>query len=120
MRHEIGIDKFLFATDYPHPEGTWPDTAEWLRAAFGGVPADELPKLLGGNAVTCLGIDPAPLLEVAQRIGPRPSDILDTTTEVDPGLIDNFTKRSGFANARENVDATAIDSWLTPDLVPAG
>jgi hypothetical protein len=39
---------------------------------------------------------------------------------VDRGLIDNFTKRSGFANAREHVDASAIDSWLTPDLVPAG
>ena len=70
--------------------------------------------------MTCLGIDPAPLLEVARRIGPRPSDILDTTTSVDPGLIANFTKRSGFANPREDVDATAIDSWLTPDLVPAG
>ncbi len=84
------------------------------------MPSAELPKLLGGNAVTCLGIDPAPLFEVARRIGPRPSDILDATTAVDPELIDNFTKRAGFTNPRENVDATAIDSWLTPDLVPAG
>ena len=96
MRHEIGIDKFIFATDYPHPEGTWPDTAEWLRVAFDGVPAEELPKLLGGNAVTLLGIDRAPLDAAAARIGPRPSDILGHSSEVDADLVENFHKRSGF------------------------
>ena len=120
MRHEIGIDKFIFATDYPHPEGTWPETRDWLRVAFDGVPADELPKLLGGNAVTLLGIDRAPLDEAARRIGPVASDILGHAAEVDPDLIENFNKRSGFKTPREKVDATAIDSWLTPDLVPAG
>ncbi len=120
MRHEIGIDRFIFATDYPHPEGTWPDTSEWLRAAFAGVPEEELRLLLGENAVACLGIDPAPLYDVAQRIGPRPADILNPTRDVDPALIENFNKRSGFTKPREDVDPTAIDGWLTPDLVPAG
>ncbi len=120
MRHEIGIDRFIFATDYPHPEGTWPDTAEWLRAAFAGVPEDELRLLLGQNAVACLGIDAKPLDDVAERIGPRPADILDPRTDVAPALIENFNKRSGFTKSREDVDPTAIDGWLTPDLVPAG
>jgi predicted TIM-barrel fold metal-dependent hydrolase len=119
MRHEIGMDKFIFATDYPHPEGTWPDTAEWLRVAFDGVPADELPKLLGGNAVTLLDIDRAPLDAAAARIGPRPSDILGHSSEVDADLIQNFHKRSGFKTSREQVDPTAVDGWLTPDLLPA-
>jgi predicted TIM-barrel fold metal-dependent hydrolase len=114
MRHEIGIDRFLFATDYPHPEGTWPDTAEWLRAAFRGVPEGELRLLLGANAVACLGIDPAPLKEAARRIGPRPSEVSDPRTEVAPELIEAFSKRSGFANAVEDVDYRAIDAWLTP------
>ena len=118
MRHEIGIDKFIFATDYPHPEGTWPDTSEWLRVAFRGVPEDELRLLLGENAVACLGIDPAPLYDVARRIGPRSADILDPQAEVDPDLIENFNKRSGFTKPREDVDRTTIDGWLTPDLVP--
>jgi predicted TIM-barrel fold metal-dependent hydrolase len=120
MRHEIGIERFLFATDYPHPEGTWPDTAEWLRAAFRGVPQDELRMMLGENAVACLGIDPAPLHDAAARIGPRPSDVLDATTDVAPELVDAFNKRSGFANAAEEIDTGAIDGWLTPDLVGAG
>jgi predicted TIM-barrel fold metal-dependent hydrolase len=120
MRHEIGIDRFLFATDYPHPEGTWPDTAEWLRATFDGVPLDELRQLLGANAVACLGVDPAPLDAAARRIGPRASDVLGSPTAVDPELIEAFSKRSGFANPPEEVDRGAIDAWLTPDLVEAG
>ena len=120
MRHEIGIDRFLFATDYPHPEGTWPDTAAWLRAAFRGVPEHELRQLLGANAVACLDIDPAPLHAAARRIGPRPSDVLRRSADVAPELIDAFSKRSGFTNAAEDVDRGAIDTWLTPDLVGAG
>ncbi len=120
MRHEIGIDRFLFATDYPHPEGTWPDTAAWLRAAFRGVPEHELRQLLGANAVACLDIDPAPLHAAARRIGPRPSDVLRPSADVAPELIDAFSKRSGFTNAAEDVDRGAIDTWLTPDLVGTG
>ena len=119
MRHEIGIDKFIFATDYPHPEGTWPDTSEWLRAAFRDVPEDELRLLLGENAVACLGIDPSPLYDVARRLGPRAADIVDSQAEVDPDLIENFNKRSGFTKPREDVDRATIDGWLTPDLVPS-
>jgi predicted TIM-barrel fold metal-dependent hydrolase len=60
MRHEIGIDRFLFPTDCPHPEGTWPDTRAWLRATFAGLPEHELRMMLGENALACLGLDPAP------------------------------------------------------------
>jgi predicted TIM-barrel fold metal-dependent hydrolase len=119
LRHEIGIDKFMFATDYPHPEGTWPETNAWLRAVFDGVSADELPKLLGGNAVSLLGIDRAPLDAAAARIGPRPSDIVGHASEVDPDLVTAFDKRSGFRSPAESVDVSAIDRWITPDLLPA-
>ena len=42
MRHEIGIENITFGRDYPHPESTWPNTNDWLRDAFVGVPEDEL------------------------------------------------------------------------------
>ena len=41
MRHEIGVETIAFGRDFPHPEGTWPHTREWLRDAFAGVPEDE-------------------------------------------------------------------------------
>ena len=48
--------------DYPHPEGTWPNTLDWLRAAFAGVPESDARKILGENAIRCFGLD-APAID---------------------------------------------------------
>ena len=47
MRYEIGIDNMLWGTDFPHPEGTWPNTREWLRKTFFDIPIDETRRMLG-------------------------------------------------------------------------
>jgi len=112
MRRDIGIDKFLFATDYPHPEGTWPDTFQWLRAIFRNVPEDELRLILGQNAVACLGLDQAKLQTAADRIGPRPTEIYDDRSDVDPALIDAFNRRSGFKKRAEQVDLAEVGGWI--------
>ncbi len=31
MRHEIGVESMNFGRDYPHGEGTWPNTFDYLR-----------------------------------------------------------------------------------------
>lgn len=120
LRHGIGIDKFLFATDYPHPEGTWPDTFQWLRATFRDVPEDELRLMLGENAVGCLGLDPAKLRAAADRIGPRPAEIYDDRSEVDPSLIDSFNHRSGYGKPTEQVDLAEIESWIEGSTMAVG
>lgn len=112
MRHDIGIDKFLFATDYPHPEGTWPDTLHWLRAAFGDVPEDELRLILGENAVGCLGLDATKLRAAAQRIGPSPLEISEGRSKVDRSFIDAFNRRAGFENPAEQVNLVEIEGWV--------
>ena len=56
-RHELGVETILFGRDFPHPEGTWPHTREFLRAAFAGVPEDELRLMLGLNGIRFLGLD---------------------------------------------------------------
>ena len=33
-RHEIGLDRFMWGSDYPHDEGTYPFTREHLRQLF--------------------------------------------------------------------------------------
>ena len=33
-RHRNGIDALMWGTDYPHPEGSWPHTAERLDSDF--------------------------------------------------------------------------------------
>jgi len=71
MRREIGIDKIMWGSDYPHAEGTWPHTREWLRDAFSGLPADEIGAMLGGNAARVYGFEPAKLAPLVARIGPE-------------------------------------------------
>ena len=73
MRHEIGLDKIMWGSDYPHAEGTWPHTREKLRETFGGCPEDEIAPVVGGNAARVYDFDPEKLAPVAARIGPEVS-----------------------------------------------
>jgi predicted TIM-barrel fold metal-dependent hydrolase len=76
-RHEIGVGKLLWGSDYPHIEGTWPHTRERLREVFAGVPRDEVVRMLGGNAADVYGFDAAALAPLAERFGP-PRDSIGT------------------------------------------
>ena len=38
QRHRIGVDHICLESDYPHQDGTWPDTQEILRAQLAGCP----------------------------------------------------------------------------------
>ena len=80
-RNVIGINNFLWGSDYPHPDGAWPHSARRIREMFAGVPAAETRKMLGENAARVFGFDVAALREAAHRIGPRPGDILKEPPE---------------------------------------
>jgi hypothetical protein len=94
-RHNIGVRNLMFGRDYPHPEGTWPNTLDWLRAAFAGVPENDARMILGENAIRCYGLDAKALAVVAARVGPEVSDILGDH-HVDDKVIAEFEKRGGF------------------------
>ncbi|HVC67938.1 MAG TPA: amidohydrolase family protein [Acidimicrobiales bacterium] len=69
-RADMGPDRFLWGSDYPHDESTYPDTREGLRRAFRGVGAEELRRVLGGNAAALYGFDMDRLRPIADRVGP--------------------------------------------------
>jgi predicted TIM-barrel fold metal-dependent hydrolase len=75
LRHRVGLGNQMWAADYPHAEGTWPDTSASLRHTFGPVPEAETRMILGENAVRVYGLDAAKLRELADRIGPKPEDL---------------------------------------------
>ena len=56
-RYEIGVGNLMWGNDFPHPEGTWPHTREWLRDAFCDIPVDETQAMLGTNAAEVYGFD---------------------------------------------------------------
>jgi predicted TIM-barrel fold metal-dependent hydrolase len=74
-RHQIGVDRFMWGSDYPHDESTWPDTREGLRRAFAGTPDDELRRMLGANAAGVYGFDLDALAPLAARVGPTPDEL---------------------------------------------
>ena len=49
-RHRIGVDHIMVETDYPHGDGTWPDTQELIERVWGHIPPDELRAMCSGNA----------------------------------------------------------------------
>ena len=59
VRDQIGIDKMMWATDFPHAETDWPESQDVIAEIFAGVPEDELAKMLGGNAIEYFHLDPA-------------------------------------------------------------
>ena len=78
-RHAIGVDKLMWGSDYPHLEGTWPNTMDALRATFGTMPEDEVRRILGTNARDLYGFDAALLDEVAAKIGPSLLDLAEAS-----------------------------------------
>ena len=41
-RYTIGVDRIMFESDYPHGDGTWPDTQAVFHEVFGALPPDEI------------------------------------------------------------------------------
>jgi predicted TIM-barrel fold metal-dependent hydrolase len=75
-RDDVGVECFMWGSDYPHGEGTWPYTDTALRWTFGsGVPSSDLRAMLSENAARCYHLDLQALRPIADRIGPKESDL---------------------------------------------
>lgn len=74
-RHDIGINNLMWGNDFPHPEGTWPHTREWLAIRFHEVPEEESRRILGLNALRAYPFDIERLRPLAERIGPSVEEI---------------------------------------------
>ena len=49
-RHTIGVDRIMVEVDYPHGDGTWPNTQDVIEQAWGHIPEDELRQMCSGKA----------------------------------------------------------------------
>jgi predicted TIM-barrel fold metal-dependent hydrolase len=52
-----GVEPLLWGSDYPHPEGTWPNSHPIMSDILDGVPDDEKRMILGGTAARIFGFD---------------------------------------------------------------
>ena len=51
MAHIIGEDNLIWGSDYPHPDGTWPDSMEVTQESMGQLEPGVLKKIVCDNAV---------------------------------------------------------------------
>ena len=61
LRHHIGTDHIMFATDFPHIECDWPNTRPFAERLFAGVPADEAFRIAAGNMLEFFHLERTPL-----------------------------------------------------------
>ncbi len=57
QRYEVGVDRMLWSTDFPHLVTRWPHSREYFEMQTEGVPEDEKHLLAAGNAIRFFGLD---------------------------------------------------------------
>jgi predicted TIM-barrel fold metal-dependent hydrolase len=50
LRHDIGIDKIMFESDYPHSDSSWPDSQEFLSSQVATFPKEDIELMAWKNA----------------------------------------------------------------------
>jgi predicted TIM-barrel fold metal-dependent hydrolase len=72
-RADLGVDRVMWGTDYPHESCSTPQSLEALRWAFADVAHEECMQMLAGNAVELYKFDYKKLAEL--KIGPLVADV---------------------------------------------
>ena len=68
-RATTGVETLMWGNDYPHPEGTWPESQAVNRDQFDGVSRRRLDAIVHGNAARVFGFD----LEELAKLQPVPA-----------------------------------------------
>ena len=56
MRHFIGVDSLLWGSDYPHPDGVWPDSLETIDQYLADTSPEIRRKIVRDNVANLYGI----------------------------------------------------------------
>jgi predicted TIM-barrel fold metal-dependent hydrolase len=115
MLDQIGPSKIMFGADIPHPEGTWPNSRQWIADAFNAVPEDKLRMVLGENAIRIYNLDRAQLANTAAGLRVKPSDLF-TGEALDSRLLDHFDARAGYRRPADEIDRDQIGRELEADF----
>jgi predicted TIM-barrel fold metal-dependent hydrolase len=81
-RAVLGEHRFMWGSDYPHDEGTYPFTKDHLRQVFSDTSPGELQEILAGNAASLFGFDLDALQSAADQYGPTVAELAEPLTEL--------------------------------------
>ena len=79
---EIGVDRVMWGSDYPHDEGTQPDTTAALRRSFHDWGPADVATVLAGTAATVYGVDLPTLAPIAAAHGPTVAAVAEPLDEI--------------------------------------
>jgi hypothetical protein len=71
----VGRDRFMWGSDYPHDEGTFPHTREAIRSRFNTMAPADLHKILATNAAALYDFDLSALAPLADEYGPTVAEL---------------------------------------------
>ena len=94
QRRRVGLDKFMWGTDYPHDEGTYPFSREALRQVFHDWTEADMRKVLAENVAKLYDFDLDALAPLAAahraHASPRwPSRCVELPPEPNEALLRN-------------------------------
>jgi hypothetical protein len=95
-RYMIGVGNMLWGNDFPHPEGTWPHTREFLKSMYHDIPIDESRQILGLNAAEVYNFDLGVLGPLAEQIGPTPAQLGQVDDQANRTYWQPFKERGRF------------------------
>ena len=55
----LGEDNVMWGSDFPHPDGVWPDSQEFIKNELGELPPGTRDKIVCGNAAKLYGFSPS-------------------------------------------------------------
>lgn len=70
------VGNYLWGSDFPHREGSYPWTRQSLRMTFEKTDLDVMRRIVGGNLVAAFGLDADALQRVADRVGPTVDELV--------------------------------------------
>jgi predicted TIM-barrel fold metal-dependent hydrolase len=76
-RSSLGPGRFMWGSDYPHDEGTFPYTREHLRQVFHGTSTADMRGILAGNVAELYGFDLDRLAPYAEEHGPTVDELAE-------------------------------------------
>ena len=53
---DIGVESLMWGSDYPHPDGVWPESSKYIEEQFGHLPPDVTRKITCENAGRFYGL----------------------------------------------------------------
>ena len=82
-RDVIGVDRFMWGSDYPHDEGTYPFTREHLRQLFHDTPSRRAAaRSSPATRRKLYDFDLDKLAPIAAKVGPTVDELAEPLTEL--------------------------------------